>query len=123
MTEANFTWLSLGLLLLSAVQPEAAAGAVFGAMFFWSLSPEIPIVTRFWLAIASVGFGYGTGLPAARSDSGWAWFYAGLGASLAHVVLVSVRSMVKKDGAVPPWLRSLLDLLPWTKTRGGDNES
>lgn len=120
MTEANFTWLGLGLLLLNAVQPEAAAGAVFGAMFFWSLSPEIPIRTRLWLAIASIGIGYGTGLPATRSDSGWAWIYAGAGAALAHVVIASARSMVLKDGPMPQWLRSILDALPWTKTRGGE---
>lgn len=120
MTEANLTWLGLALLLLNALQPEAAAGAVFGAMFFWSLSPEIPLRTRFWLAIASIGIGYGAGLPATRSDSGWAWIYAGVGASLAHVVIASVRSMVQRDGPMPLWLRSMLDALPWTKTRGDE---
>lgn len=117
MTETNFTWLALGLLLLNAVQPEPAAGAVFGAMFFWALSPEIPIRSRMLLAVGSIGLGYGTGLPSVKSDSGWAWVFAALGASLGHVVLASIRSMVKKDGAWPQWLVSVVDLLPWTKNR------
>lgn len=108
-------------MLLGAVQPEAAAGAVCGGLFFWSLSPEIPVSTRFWLAVASIGFGYGMALPAVRTDSGWAWILAGLGASMAHVVIVALRAMVKTGSPLPPWLQAIVDALPWKKTRG-ENE-
>lgn len=117
---SNFTWSALIVLVLNAIHPEAAAGAVCGGLFFWSLSPEIPLWSRFWLAVASIGIGYGIGLPAARSDdySGWAWITAGMGASLAHVVIVSLRRTVNKDSPMPPWLKDMLAILPWGKKRG-----
>lgn len=119
MTDTNFTLWSLMVLVANAISPEAAAGAVCGGIFFWSLSPEIPLYTRFCLAVASIGIGYGIGLPAARSDSwsGFAWAFAGLGASLAHVMIVSLRSTVKGGSPLPPWLLAIIDLLPWKRTR------
>lgn len=106
--------------VIGVVNPEAAAGAVCGSLFFWSLSPEIPISQRILLAIASIGFGYGIALPAARSEewSAWTWIVAGGAASMAHVVIVSLREMVKGGSPLPPWLVAIFDLLPWRKNRG-----
>lgn len=119
---ANFTWGGLLILVLNAIHPEAAVGAVCGGLFFWSLSPEIPVWSRFWLAVASIGIGYGMGLPAARSNeySGWAWATAGVGASLSHVVIVSLHRTANKDSPMPPWLKDMLAVLPWSKERGDD---
>lgn len=105
---------------LGAVNPEAAAGAVCGGLFFWSLSPEIPVGQRCLLAIASIGLGYGIALPAARSPdwSSWTWIFAGGAAALIHVVIVSLRGMFKNNTPVPPWLQAVLDLLPWRNNRG-----
>lgn len=112
------------VILLSHAHPEAAAGAVCGGFFFWSLSPEIPISTRLLLLLGSIGLGYGMALPAVRSDNGWAWIIAGFGASLVHVVLVAFRSMVKTGSPVPPWAKDILDALPipWRKKQGGEEE-
>jgi hypothetical protein len=117
----NFTWGGLLLLLFHTIYPEAAVGAVCGSMFFWSLSPEIPVFNRFFLALASIGFGYGMGLPAAQSVSytGWTLVTAAFGASLVHVVIVSLQRTVNKDSPMPPWLTGILDILPWTR-KGGD---
>lgn len=112
LTLGAFVWMTLG-----AINPEAAAGAVCGGLFFWSLSPEIPVYKRFWLAVASIGLGYGMALPSVRSDSGYAWVIAGFGASLVHVVIVAVLAMVKQNSPIPHWMRELIDALPWTKTR------
>lgn len=116
---ASVTLWSLALAVLGAIHPEAAAGAVCGGLFFWSLSPEIPVSSRVMLLIASVGIGYGIGLPAARSTdySGWAWVASGFGASMAHVMIVSMRSMVKTGSPLPPWLTAILDALPWRRNR------
>lgn len=119
----DLTWWGFFVLVVGAIQPEAAAGAVCGGMFFWALSPEIPVSTRIWLALASIGFGYGIGLPATKADTGWAWFHAGCGATLAHVVIVSLRSVIKTDSPLPPWLTAMLDYLPWRKSGGDNNES
>lgn len=116
-------WLWGGLVIASAgVHPEAAAGAVFGGMFFWALSAKLPLFMRFWLAVASIGLGYGMALPAARSDNGWAWIIAGLGASLIHVIIVAFRSMVETGSPVPPWFKDILGAipLPWRKNQGED---
>lgn len=122
---ANVSIWSVLIAALGAIHPEAGAGAVCGGLFFWSLSPEIPISSRIWLLIASVGIGYGIGLPAARSAdySGWAWVTAGFGASMAHVIIVSLRGVVKTGSPLPPWFMAMLDALPWRRnreTRGDD---
>lgn len=110
------------VIMLSGVNPEAAAGAAFGGMFFWSLSPKLPLSTRCWLMIASVGLGYGTALPAVRSDNGWAWIIAGLAASLAHVVIMAIKLMVETGSPVPPWVKDIFAALPlpWRKNQGED---
>lgn len=113
------------LSLFSWLHPESAAGAVFGGMFFWGLNPEIPIRTRLWLLMASVGLGYGMALPAARSIdwSAWAWTLAGFYSALVHVMLVSMRTTIKTGSPLPPWMTAIRDSLPWRKNRGSDNES
>lgn len=105
-----------------AIYPEAAAGAITGGLFFWSLAPNIPKRDRFWLAIASISLGYGIGLPAARSQewAGWEWIFAGLGASLIHVVIVSVQAMVTTSSPMPPWLEGFLRLVLRIKNRGSE---
>lgn len=105
---------------LHSLNPEAAAGAMVGGLFFWSLSPNIPRWNRFWLTIASIGMGYGVGLPATRSENwmGWEWFFAGAGASLSHVMLVAVMAMVNKNAPMPPWLESFLGMVLRVKNRG-----
>lgn len=120
MNESQFTVTSVLLIILHSLNPEAAAGAVCGGLFFWALSPHVRLTTRLCLLLASVGIGYGLGLPAARSADwvGWTWTFAGLGASLAHVVIVSFMAMVNQNSNLPPWLLSILDLLPWRKDRG-----
>lgn len=115
----TFSW-ALLLSLLGTVSPEAAAGAVCGGLFFWSLNPEIPLSTRLALALASIGMGYGAGLAALRSEDwvGWAWVVSGLVASLIHVAIVSVRGIVKTGSPLPPWLEAMLDMIPWRNRRG-----
>lgn len=119
MNESQLTLMGVLMVVLHGINPEAGAGAVFGGLFFWGLSPHVPIFTRLCLLAASVGAGYGVGLPAARSAdwAGWAWTFAGLGASLAHVVIVSFTAMINANSNLPPWLLSLFDLLPWRKDR------
>lgn len=115
----TISW-ALLLALLGSISPEAAAGAVCGGLFFWSLSPEIPLSTRAVLAVASIGMGYGAGLAVLRSDEwlGWAWVVSGLVASLIYAVIVSVRGMVKTGSPLPPWLVAILDIIPWRNRRG-----
>lgn len=122
-TDFSFSLWGGLVLVLGAINPEAAAGAVCGGFFFWSLSPEIPISSRIWLLIGSVGLGYGMALPVVLSDTGWAWVVAGFGASMVHVVIVALRSMVVSGSAWPLWLREIIDLLPFTRRRkSGDND-
>lgn len=123
-TETNLTLWGLLVVGLGAIHPEAAAGAICGGFFFWSLSPEIPVVTRLGLLLGSVGLGYGMALPLAVSGGGWAWIVAGVGASMVHVVIVALRSMVVTGSPWPAWLRDIVDIIPfpWRKTRGGKDE-
>ena len=109
------------LYVLSLVNPEAAAGAVCGGLFFWAMNPEIPPSSRVILSFASIGLGYGIGLTAARSHDwqSWAWFAAGIGSSMVHVCIVSLRSMVQTGSPLPPWMKELLAVLPWRKQRDG----
>lgn len=116
-------WMWSGVTVaLMGVHPEAAAGAVFGGMFFWALSAKLAIFTRFWLSLASIGLGYGMALPAVKSDNGWAWIIAGLGASLIHVIIVAFRSMIDTGSPLPPWFKDILASVPvpWRKNQGED---
>lgn len=121
--EASLTLYGLWVGLVSwlhALNPEAAAGAMVGGLFFWSLSPNIPRLNRFWLTIASIGMGYGVGLPAVKSEhwAGWEWFFAGAGASLAHVLIVAVSAMVNTNAPLPAWAEGFLSMILRLKNRG-----
>lgn len=124
-TDTELTLWGAIVIVLSYVQyPESAAGAICGGFFFWSLSPEIPLVNRLGLLLGSVGLGYGLALPAAQSDNGWAWLVAGMGASLVHVVIVALKQMVDTGSPWPPWLRDIIDLIPLPnrKNRGKNDD-
>jgi len=105
-----------------AFYPESAAGAITGGFFFWSLAPNIPKMERFWLALASISLGYGIGLPAARSEGweAWQWLFAGLGASLSHVFIVSMQVMMGTSSQMPPWLEGFFRLVLRIKNRGSE---
>lgn len=124
-TDVNMTIWGFFVVALGSVHPESAAGAICGGFFFWSLSPEIPLINRFGLLLGSIGLGYGMALPVAQSDSGWAWIVAGFGASMVHVVIVALRTMVDTGSPWPPWLRELVDVLltPMRKNKNqGEND-
>lgn len=116
-------WMWGGLVFaLAGLNAEAAAGAVFGGMFVWALSAKMQLFTRFWISLASIGLGYGLALPVVKADNGWAWFVAGFGASLIHVVIVATRSMVETGSPLPPWFKDILASVPvpWRKRSGDD---
>ena len=121
-TDTDLSLWGLFILGLGAIHPEAAAGAICGGFFFWSMSPDIPVFNRLWLLAGSVGLGYGTAVPAAVSDNGWAWIIAGVSASLVHVVLVALRTMVDTGSPWPPWLRDIVDAVPFPRRKNrGEN--
>lgn len=125
MTELKefLLWMWGGLVLASSgVHPEAAAGAAFGGMFVWALSAKLPVFTRFWISLASIGVGYGLALPAVKADNGWAWFIAGIGTSLIHVIIVAFRSVIETGSPLPPWFKDMLASIPtpWRKSQGED---
>lgn len=112
MLNENHALVGVVIVWIGSLHPDAAAGAVCGGFFFWSLSQDLPIINRFFLLLGSVGLGYGMALPLARVDNGWAWFVAGIGASLVHVVIEALREMVNNGSPWPPWLRDLVSVLP-----------
>lgn len=96
------------------LSPDAAIGALFGAMFFWAMNPEVDLKKKLVLLLASFGAGYGLALP--WGPGGWEMTAGMVGAALAHTVLDSFRTTIKDREAMPLWLTELLGSLPW---RGG----
>lgn len=116
MTQHN-TSLDTPLIALSAVgftvSPDAAIGALFGALFFWAMNPDMKADVKFPLLLASFGAGYAFGVP--WGPGGWEMACAVSGATLGHVVFDSLRSTVKFGTPVPAWLKEVLNLLPWRR--------
>lgn len=96
------------------ISPDAAIGALFGAMFFWAMNPDVELSKRLMLLLASFGAGYSMALP--WGPGGWEMAAAVIGAALAHAVLDSFRTAIVDGSNIPPWLNELLGILPW---RGG----
>lgn len=123
--DAAAVWYVVFIGAFAWMNPESAAGAVFGGMFFWAFNPQMRPRMRFLLVIASIGAGYGMSLPAARSTewAAWAWGVACLCAALIHVALESMRQMITTGSPLPPWLKEIVSSLPFFGRKNrGDNQ-
>lgn len=103
------------ILLGLTVSADAAMGALFGSMFFWAMNPGLDFGNRAVLLTASFGAGYSIALP--WGPGGWEMFAGVIGSSLVHAALDSLRGSIRAGGSIPPWLKDLINALPWRGRR------
>jgi hypothetical protein len=102
----------------AATHPWAATGAAFGCCFFLAYPGATTGKQRLFLGLFSLGIGYGCGVffyGEGPPYSNKAMLPAAAVAALAAVLFTAWRVMIKKNGTLPPWLASLIELLPFKK--------
>lgn len=90
--------------LLSFVDPQAAAGALFGAMFYLSMPHDKTPLNRVLSVIACIGLGYAAGIS--KIGEGYEMLVAAVGSGIGIAVLTSVRKVVLEQ------ILDILKLLP-----------
>lgn len=90
--------------LLSFVEPLAAAGALFGAMFYLSMPHNKSLINRILSVLASIGFGYAAGIS--KIGQGNEMLVAIFGSAIGIALLTSVRRVVIEQ------IVDILKLLP-----------
>lgn len=108
------TWITA---VVAAMHPWASTGAAFGCFFFLSVSSRLKRSARVQLLIFSWGIGYGAGIYWNGDDPArqGAMLVAGVAAALGSALFTAFYRVIDKDGALPPWLGSVLDRLPFTR--------
>ena len=104
--------------LLTATHPWAATGAAFGCCFFLASPSTTAGWQRVKLGVFSWGIGYAAGVFFYGDGPPWsqkAMLVSGALAALAAVLFTGFYAVIAKNGSLPPWLESLLNLLPWRR--------
>lgn len=104
--------------LIGQLHPWAAFGACFGCCFFLQVQVSAAGARRLLLGAFSWGIGYGAGVFWFGEGPPWsqeAMLVSAAAGALAAVVFTAIHGMVTKDGQLPPWLDSILKLIPWRK--------
>lgn len=102
----------------ASTHPWAATGAAFGCCFFLAYPGVTTRRQRLFLGLFSLGIGYGCGVffyGEGPPYSNKAMLPAAALAALAAVLFTAWRVMINKNGTLPPWLVSLIELLPFKK--------
>lgn len=129
MSEPNIEAMttSVGSFLFAIAQglhPGAACGAAFGCFFFLAFpdAEKRPVARKLSLLAFSWGVGYSLGTAAAGSVtwSGFAMFVAVSSSALAATIFGVINLMVRNDGPLPKWMATILDRVPFLKSRNSD---
>jgi hypothetical protein len=113
------------LAVLALLNPHAAAGAAFGCCFFLAYPSASRGLQRLLYGAFSWGIGYaagvffyGEGPPYSQKSM----LVAAVAAALAVLVFIAWSAIIHRDGNLPPWMQSLLDIvLPFRAKRGEKN--
>jgi len=113
------------LAVLALLNPHAAAGAAFGCCFFLAFPSESRGWRRFLYCVGSWGGGYAAGVFLYGEGPPYnqkGMLVAAVVAALAVLIFVAWSAIIRRDGDLPPWLQSLLDVvMPFRAKRGDEN--
>lgn len=90
--------------LLSFVEPQAAAGALFGAMFYLSMPHDKTPLNRVLSVLSAIGLGYAAGIS--KIGEGYEMLVAIFGSGIGVALLTSLRRVVIEQ------IIDILKLLP-----------
>lgn len=126
MAEHAWQWLAgLVIVVLAAMNPFAAAGAAFGCCFYMAFPSASRGLQRLLYSVFSWGIGYaagvffyGDGPPYSQKSM----LVAAVVAAVAVLIFIAWSSIIRRDGNLPPWVESLLDVvIPFRAKRGDDD--
>jgi hypothetical protein len=121
MDDNAFHWLVLtgkfmgggALTVLALLNPHSAAGAAFGCCFFLAYPSASRGMRRLLYGLFSWGLGYSAGVffygegPPYNQKG---MLVSGVVAALAVLIFIAWSTIIRRDGNLPPWMQSLLDL-------------
>ena len=110
--------------MLSGINGFAAAGAAVGCCFYMAVPRATTVREQFCLSVFSFGMGYGGGIywyggPPPYSEK--AMLVAGAMSALIAVVFTAIGYMVERDGQVPEWIKTIITIIPFFKSRGNND--
>ena len=123
MADHAWQWLAgLVVMVLAAMNPYAAAGAAFGCCFYLAFPSASRGLQRLLYSVFSWGIGYAAGVffygdwpPYSQKGM----LVSAIVAAVAVLVFVAWGSIIRRDGNLPPWVQSLLDVVfPFRQKRG-----
>jgi len=126
MADHVWQWIAgLMVLVLAAINPHAAAGAAFGCCFYLAYPSASRGLRRLLYGVFSWGVGYaagvffyGEGPPYSQKSM----LVAAVVAALAVLMFIAWSSIIRRDGNLPPWVQSILDIVfPYRTKRGEKN--
>ncbi|MNR14252.1 hypothetical protein D3C85_1307190 [compost metagenome] len=110
------------LFVLAAMHPHAAAGAAFGCCFFLAYPSASRGLRRLLYGVFSWGIGYATGVffyGGGPPYSQKAMLVSAAAAALAVLIFIAWGGIIRRDGNLPPWAQSILDIVfPFRAKRG-----
>lgn len=126
MAEHAWQWLAgLVIVVLAAMNPFAAAGAAFGCCFYMAFPSASRGLQRLLYSVFSWGIGYAAGVFSYGDGPPYSqksMLVAAVVAAVAVLVFIAWGSIIKRDGNLPPWVESLLDVVvPFRAKRGDDD--
>lgn len=126
MTDHFWQWAGGAvLLLLAALNPHAAAGAAFGCCFFLAYPSASTAAQRLLYGAFSWGIGYGAGVffyGEGPPYSQKAMLIAATVSAVAVLIFVAWGGIIQRNGKLPRWAESILDIVfPYRTKRGEKN--
>lgn len=104
--------------VIAATHPWAATGAAFGCCFFLASPASTSGRQRWLLSAFSLGIGYAAGVffyGEGPPYSNKAMLVSAAIAALAAVLFTAWAAIITNNGPLPPWLASIIELLPFKK--------
>jgi hypothetical protein len=124
-TEHQQFIIGVAVTILTAMNPFAAAGAAVGCCCYLAFPSSSRGLRRLLYSVFSWGIGYAAGVFFYGDGPPYnqkAMLVAAAVAALAVLVFIAGGSIIKRDGNLPPWAESLLDVVfPFRSKRGDDD--
>lgn len=113
------------LFILAAMHPHAAAGAAFGCCFFLAYPSASRGLQRLLYGLFSWGIGYAAGVFCYGEGPPYsqkAMLVAAAVSALAVLIFIAWGGIIRRDGNLPPWIQSMLDVVFPFRAKRGDSD-
>lgn len=113
------------VMMLTAMNPFAAAGAAFGCCFYLAFPSASRGLQRLLYCVFSWGIGYAAGVflySEGPPYSQKSMLVSAVVAAVAVLVFIACGGIIRRDGNLPPWLQQILDVVFPFRAKRGDKD-